>query len=181
MFRRLLSFSEAQEAIQKNLKAKPLGTEQIPLLEAYNRVIAEDVAAIIAIPPFSRSTVDGYAVKAKDTFAAEENSPVALNLCGTVNAGEIPKISVAERQAAEIATGAPIPEGADAVVMVEHTERKETKILVYSAVAKNENVMKAGADIKKGETVLKAGTLLGSREIGTLAALGLAKVNVYKV
>ncbi|MDH7563539.1 MAG: molybdopterin-binding protein [Candidatus Bathyarchaeota archaeon] len=180
MFRRLLSFSEAQEAIQKNLKAKPFGTEQIPLLEACGRVIAEDVASTIAIPPFNRSTVDGYAVKAKDTFAVAENSPVALSLCGTVNVGEMPKITVAEGQTAEIATGAPIPEGADAVVMVEHTERKEAKIFVYSAVARNENVMKAGADIKKGETVLRTGAVLGSREIGALAALGLAKVKVYK-
>ncbi|MEM3357332.1 MAG: molybdopterin biosynthesis protein, partial [Candidatus Bathyarchaeia archaeon] len=84
--------------------------------------------------------------------------------------GEKPKVKVERGVAAEIMTGAPVPEGADAVVPVEHTERKDGELYVYSAVAKDENVMKAGADIKKGETILKAGKLLGSREIGVLAA-----------
>lgn len=179
MFRKLLTIDEARQAIQKNFEAKPLGNEEIPLLEAYNRVLAEDVAATLDIPPFNRSTVDGYAVKAEDTFGAEENRPVTLRLCGTVNVGEMPKITVKPGTAAEIMTGAPIPEGADAVVMAEHTESKNGEINVYSAVAKDENVMKAGSDMKKDETVLKKGEVLGAREIGALAAMGKAKVNVY--
>ncbi|MGC9345427.1 MAG: gephyrin-like molybdotransferase Glp, partial [Candidatus Bathyarchaeales archaeon] len=107
--------------------------------------------------------------------------PIRLKVCGTINVGESPKIKVASGMAAEIVTGAPIPEGADAVVMVEHTVRKGDEVYVYNAVAKDENVMKAGADIQKGETVLKAGQQLHSREIGVLAALGLAKVRVYAV
>ncbi|MEM3577839.1 MAG: molybdopterin-binding protein [Candidatus Bathyarchaeia archaeon] len=179
MFRRLLTFEETQQKIKEYFKPKPLGAEEVPLIEAYNRVLAENVTANLDIPPFNRSTVDGYAVRAQDTFGAEENKPVTLEICGTVNVGEKPKMKVRKGMAAEIMTGAPMPEGADAVVPVEQTERKNNALYVYSAVAKDENVMKAGADIRRGETVLKAGELLGSREIGVLAALGTAKVKVY--
>jgi putative molybdopterin biosynthesis protein len=181
MFRKLLTLEEAKKVIHQHFKPKPLGVEEIPLLEAWNRVLAEDVTAKMDIPPFSRSTVDGYAVKAEDTFGAEENKPVKLKVCGTVNVGEMPKIIVKKGTAAEIVTGAPIPEGADAVLMFEHTERKGDELYVYNAVAKNENVMKAGADIRKGETVLKTGQILGSREIGVLASIGMAKAKVYIV
>jgi len=181
MFRKLMTFDEAKRAINLHLKPEPLGTEEISLLEAYNRVLAENVASALDIPPFNRSTVDGYAVKAEDTFGAEENHPIKLKVCGIVNAGEPPKISVAKGEAAEIATGATIPEGADAVVMIEDTDREDDELSVYSVVTREENVMKKGTDIKKGEVVLKAGQVLGSREIGVLAALGAAKVKVHVV
>jgi len=181
MFRELLTLEKAKRIILKHFKPQPLGVEEIPLLEAYNRVLAEDVTASLNIPPFNRSTVDGYAVKAEDTFGADENKPIKLRFCGIVDVGETPKIAVTRGGAAEIVTGAPIPKGADAVVMVEQTERKDNEVYVYSAVAKDENIMKEGADIQKGETVLKTGILLGSREIGVLAALGLTKAKVYKI
>jgi putative molybdopterin biosynthesis protein len=181
MFRKLLTFDEAKQVIRQHFEPKPIGVEEISLLEACNRVLAEEITATLDIPPFNRSTVDGYAVKAEDTFGADENKPIKLKLCGAVNVGELPKITVESGAAAEIMTGAPIPEGADAVVMAEQTEQKGGEVYVYNAVAKDENVMKAGADIRKGETVLKKGELLGSREIGVLAALGLAKVKVYAV
>ncbi|MBS7647522.1 MAG: molybdopterin-binding protein [Candidatus Bathyarchaeia archaeon] len=180
MFRRLLTLEEAKQTIQKHFEVKPLGVEEVPLLEAFNRVLAEDVVAEIDIPPFNRSTVDGYAVKAEDTFEADESKPIKLRLCGTVNVGEKPKIIVNHGTAAEIMTGAPIPEGADAVVMFENTERKNDQVYVYTAVAKDENVMKAGADVKKGETVAWKGQILTPLEIGAIAAVGRAKVKVYK-
>jgi len=181
MFRRLLTLEEAKLVIQKHFEAKPLGVEEIPLLEAFNRVLAEDVVAEIDIPPFNRSTVDGYAVKAEDTFGADENKPVKLKLCGMVCVGEKPKIRVEHGTAAEIMTGAPIPEGADAVVMLEDAERKNGEVYVYVAAARDGNIMKAGADIKKGEVVARKGQLLTAREIGAIAAVGRAKVKVYKV
>jgi molybdenum cofactor synthesis domain-containing protein len=181
MFRRLMSFDEAKNAIQQHIKPKPLGTEEIPLLEAHNRVLSQDVTSDLDIPPFNRSTVDGFAVKAEDTYGAEENTPAKLKVCGTVNVGEPPQINVAKGEAAEIVTGAPIPDGADASVMVENTQRNGAELLVYRAVTKSENVMKKGSDIKKGETALKAGTVLDSSEIGVLAALGATKAKVYKV
>ena len=181
MFRKLMTFDEAKKAVSQHLKPEALGEEEIPLLDAHNRVLKEDITSALDIPPFNRSTVDGYAVKAEDTFGAAENQPVKLSVCGTVNVGEPPKISVAKGEAAEIVTGAPVPEGADAVVMVEDTERNDDELKVYGAVTVNENVMKKGADIRKGETVLKTGRILGSSEIGVLAALGLTKARVYKV
>jgi len=181
MFRKLLTLDEAEQAIRRHFKLKPLGNEEIPLLEAYNRVLVEDVTSALDIPPFPRSTVDGYAVRAEDTSGADENKPIHLKIRGTVNVGEPPKITIAQGTTAEIVTGAPIPEGANAIVMIEDTERKDDDLYVYSAVTKNENIMKAGSDIKKGETVLKAGKSLGSREIGVIAALGIAKVRVYTI
>jgi len=181
MFRRLMSFDEAKNAINQHIKPQPLGTEEVPLLEAHSRVLSQDVTSDLDIPPFSRSTVDGYAVKAEDTYGAEENTPAKLKVCGTVNVGEPPQIRVAKGEAAEIVTGAPIPDGADASVMVENTQRNGAELLVYRAVTKSENVMKKGSDIKKGETALKAGTVLGTSEIGVLAALGATKAKVYKV
>jgi putative molybdopterin biosynthesis protein len=181
MFRKLLTLDEARQIIHQHFKPKPSGVEEITLLEACNRVLAEDITATLDIPPFNRSTVDGCAVKAEDTFGTDENKPARLKLCGTVNVGEPTKTAVTRGTAVEIVTGAPIPEGADAVVMAEHTERKDKHLYVYSAVAKDENIMKAGADIKKGEKVLKTGQLLGSREIGVLAALGMAKAKFYRI
>ncbi len=150
-------------------------------MKAHRRVLSEDVVASLDIPPFDRSTVDGYAVRAEETFGAEENKSRKLKVVGRVSAGEMPRMSVRDGLAVEVATGAPIPDGADAVVMVEHAERKAGNVLVYSAVAKNENVMKAGSDIARGETVLKAGQLLSAREIGVLAAMGNSVVKVCAI
>jgi molybdenum cofactor synthesis domain-containing protein len=180
MFRRLLTFDEAKKAISKHLQTEPLGEQLVPLLEAHNHVLAENITSSLDIPPFNRSTVDGYAVKAEDTYGAEENNPIRLKICGVVNVGELPLLSIEKGGAAEIVTGAPIPEGADAVVMVEDTEKDDDGLRVYSAVAKDENVMKKGADIKRGVIILKAGQVLGSSEIGVIAALGLTKVKVFR-
>ena len=165
--------------IAERLKPEALGAEEILLLEAYNRVLKENVVSTLDIPPFSRSTVDGFAVQAEDTFGAEENQPVTLIVRGVVNIGELPKISIGKGEAAEIVTGAPIPDGTDSVVMVENTDREDGKLRVYRAVTRDENVMRKGSDIKKGETVLKAGQVLGASEIGVLAALGLTKAKVF--
>jgi molybdenum cofactor synthesis domain-containing protein len=176
-----MTFDEAQKAIEAQFKPAALGEEEAVLLEAYNRVLSEDVVSTLDIPPFNRSTVDGYAVKAEDTFGADENQPVTLKVCGVVSVGEQPQVKVEKGEAVEIVTGAPIPEGADAVVMVEDTEREDSELRVFSPVTLNENVMKRGSDIKKGEAVLKKGQVLGSSEIGVLAALGLTKVKVSRI
>jgi molybdenum cofactor synthesis domain-containing protein len=181
MFRRLMTFDEAKKVVAEQLKPTTLGTEEIPLLDAYNRVLKENIISTLDIPPFNRSTVDGFAVKAEDTYSAEENQPAKLTVRGTVNIGEPPKIRLAKGEAAEIVTGAPIPEGADSVVMVEDTDKEAAELRVYRAVTKDGNVMKRGTDVKKGETALKAGQVLGASEIGVLAALGLTKAKVFKV
>ena len=181
MFRKLLTFEEAQKKIDEQFKPVFLGEEEAVLLEAYNRVLNEDVVSTLDIPPFNRSTVDGYAVKPEDTFEADENTPTTLKVSGAVNIGEPPNVKVGKGEAVEIVTGAPIPEGADAVVMVEDTQREDADLQVFGAVTSGENVMKKGSDLKKGALVLKKGVVLGSSEIGVLAALGLTKVKVLKI
>ncbi len=155
MFRKLMTVDEAKKTIDSYFKPTILGDEYAPLIEAYNRVLNEDVTSSLDIPPFNRSTVDGYAVKAEDTFGAEENKPAKLKIVGSVVIGETPKVVVKKGETAEIVTGAPIPEGADAVVMVEDTERKDDYLQVFSSVTKNANIQKKGSDIKNGEKVLK--------------------------
>jgi molybdenum cofactor synthesis domain-containing protein len=176
-----MTFDEAQKAIESRFKPAALGVEEAVLLEAYDRVLSEDVVSTLDIPPFNRSTVDGYAVKAEDTFGADENKPATLKVSGVVSVGEQPRVKVGKGEAVEIVTGAPIPEGADAVVMLEDTEREDSELRVFSPATVNENVMKRGSDIKKGEAALKKGQVLGSSEIGVLAALGLTKVKVSRI
>jgi len=180
LFRELLSLDEAKKRIEEALSPKPVGVAEVPLLKAVGWVLAEDVVSPIDVPPFHRSTVDGYAVKAEDTFGAEEDNPAALKLMGHVDVGEVSSLTVEKGCAVEIVTGAPLPSDADAVVMVENTTEKEEKIFVYKPVVKDENVMKMGSDIRKGETVLKRGTALSSRELGVLAALGFTRVKAFK-
>jgi putative molybdopterin biosynthesis protein len=179
VFRKLVSFDEAKRIISNNVKTEPLGLEEVRLLDACGRVLGVDAVSGLNVPPFDRSAVDGYAVVAEQTFEADESKPVTLQICGCVNIGELPLVCVEPCTAAEIVTGAPIPDGADAVVMVEDTEKKDGVVQIFSTVARGENVMRAGSDIKSGSRVLLKGTLLGAREIGVLAAIGLAKVRVY--
>jgi molybdenum cofactor synthesis domain-containing protein len=180
MFRKLLSLDEAKSRIEQAFSPKSLGVEEVPLLKAVGQVLAENVASPIDVPPFNRSTVDGFAVRASDTFAAEEHSPVVLKLAGRVDVGDVSDTSVKKGNTLEIVTGAPLPNGADAVVMVENTSETNGDIFAYKAVTKGENVMKMGSDIRKGETVIRRGTILSSRELGVLAALGLSFVRVFR-
>lgn len=180
MFRKLISFDEAKQVLAKSFSAKPVGIEQVSLTKAHERVLARDLVAPANIPSFTRSIVDGYAVKAIDTFGATEDKPVMLKFGGYVKIGEAPKVVVANGLVAEIVTGAPLPIGADSVVMVEYTTRREDNVFVHRPVSIGENLMPAGADILKNEIVLKSGRFLGSREVGVLAAIGLTEVTVYK-
>lgn len=180
MFRKLVSMEEAKQILAQSFTPEPVGKERVPLSQALGRVLATDVTSPLNVPPFDRSTVDGYAVKSADTFGADEDKPIALKLIGQVNVGETPKVKVQKGTAAQIATGAPMPEGADSVVMVEYTVQKDETVLINSAVSKAENVMKAGSDIRKDETVLKRRAVLSSHEIGVLAAVGIDRVEVFK-
>jgi molybdenum cofactor synthesis domain-containing protein len=180
MFRKLLTLKEAQTVLEQNFSPKPVGVEQIPILNAVGRISAKNVTASIDVPPFHRSTVDGYAVKAQDTFGAEEDNPLALRVAGHVVIGEMPTAKVEKGTCVEIVTGAPLPDGADAVVMLEYTNRKNNAVQVYRAVAKDENVMKAGSDIRRGETTIQRGEEIRSQDIGILAATGTTQTTVYK-
>jgi len=180
VFRKLVSLDEAIQTLQEQFYPKPVGVEQVSLSQAHQRVLAKDVKAPLNVPPFNRSTVDGYAVKAENTFGADEKHPITLKLLGHVAVGEMSKIVVEEKTTVEIVTGAPLLSGADAVVMMEYTIQKNNLVSIYRPVSKGENVMEAGSDIRKGETVIKKNQTLSSRDIGILAALGFTKVDVYK-
>lgn len=176
-FRELVSVEEARKIIN-SLKVTP-EKEYLALENAYGKTLAEDIITEINVPPFPRAVMDGYAVRAEDTYAGSEKVPVKLKLLGNIPAGSDEKFRISAGEAVEIATGAPIPEGgADAVVMVEYTyEENETVSVLGGAVtAGGENITKAGSDIRKGERVLRRGRKLGTREIGVLASTGKKEV-----
>ncbi|MDG5777630.1 molybdopterin biosynthesis protein [Haloarculaceae archaeon H-GB2-1] len=153
-------------------------TESVSLDDARGRVLAERVDAGLDVPGFDRASMDGYAVRARDTFGADEADPVALDLIGEVHAGVEPSVTVEEGTAAEISTGAVVPQGADAVVMVERTTERDGVVEVETGLAPGDNVMFAGADIAAGERALGPGTEITPREIGLLSALGVDEVPV---
>ncbi len=180
MFRKLVSVDEAQSILAREYVPKPVGIETVPLSQAHDRVLARDMTSQFDIPPFNRSTVDGYAVRAEDTFGAEEEHPLKLRLAGQISIGKAPKLKISKGSLAEIVTGAPIPDGVNAVIMIEYTERMGKSVIVRQAVTIGENVMKAGSDIHKGEVVVRKDTVLSTHEVGALAAIGCAQVEVYK-
>ncbi|MCR4373774.1 MAG: molybdenum cofactor biosynthesis protein, partial [Acidobacteria bacterium] len=147
-------------------------TEAVPLTAADGRVLAVDVRAAIDVPPFERAAMDGYAVVAADTAGASEAAPAVLRSIGRVFTGERAGIRVAPGTCMEIATGAPMPDGADAVVMVEHTTRTDAGVRFTRPVTPRQHVGARGGDIMAGHLVLEAGAVLTPARIGVLAALG---------
>ncbi|MFP3318952.1 MAG: molybdopterin biosynthesis protein [Acidilobus sp.] len=181
VFHKLVSVEEALRLLEEKVGGiRPLEVIEVPLLEAQGKVLAEDVRAPIDYPPFDRSTVDGYAVRSVDVAGASEVTPVSLRVTGKVSVGSAPVGEVRPGEAYEIATGAMIPRGADAVVMEEHVSRKGDLLTVYRSVAPSENISQAGSDVSAGDVVLRAGTLLTAREIAVLAGLGVSRVRVYR-
>jgi len=156
------------------------GATTVPLDRARGRVLAERIDAEIDVPGFDRAAMDGYAVRAADTFGADEADPVALDLVGTVHAGETPDVMVEDGTAVEISTGAVLPPGADAVVKVERTTERDGAVAIRTAVAPGDSVMLAGADVAAGARALGPGTELTPREIGLLSALGVDSVPVRR-
>jgi putative molybdopterin biosynthesis protein len=184
-FLNVVTRDEATTRFREHLHLAPLGREIVPLGDALNRVLAEDVLAEVDVPGFDRSNVDGFAVQAKDTFGAMEEAPRILRLNGEVLApGIAPELPVTTGHATPIATGGMLPRGADAVLMVEHSELVDLGagqlVQVRRPLTGGENVSYAGTDIARGETVLRAGQQLASREIGVIAALGLPECPVYR-
>jgi molybdenum cofactor synthesis domain-containing protein len=160
--------------------AVPIKTfEEVALDAADGRVLASDVVASHDVPPFDRSAMDGYAVRAFDTQGAAPNAPRKLRLAGVVYTGDAPVAAVGAGTCIEIATGAPLPEGADAVVKVEDTQRDGNTVLVMRQAEPGQHVSPHGGDIIRGTAVLRAGDLLSPARVGALAALGMARVPVY--
>lgn len=184
-FLQVIDREEAAKRFNRYVLAKPLGAETIPLAEALERVLSAPVIAPVDVPGFDRASVDGFAVRATDTVGAGELTPATLRVNREVlTPGIAPQLVISPGSATPIATGGMLPRGADAIVMIEYTELSETPesacIQVTKPVLPGQYVAFAGTDVAKGETVLRTGQFLTSREIGVLAAIGIAAVAVYR-
>lgn len=156
-------------------------TEDVPLMDAVNRILAEDVVSGYNIPHFDRAAMDGYAVRAEDTFGASFDNPMLLKVIGEMEIGEKKSIRIEKGEAVRIATGAVMPEGSNAVIMIEYTNRLNDSVEIYKAVTPSENVSLVGEDVKAGEKILQKGTILQPQDVGILAALGRTKVKVLRI
>ncbi|MGH7037937.1 MAG: molybdopterin biosynthesis protein [Stellaceae bacterium] len=184
-FLEVIDRDQATARFHRHLELRPLGRETVPLGQALGRVLARTVVAEIDVPGFDRANVDGFAVRADDTAGASERMPRRLTLIPEIlTPGKEPRLPVTPGTAALIATGGMVPRGADAVVMVEHTETDERdgalSVEIRRAAAPGQFIQGAGFDIARGENVLRAGQVLSSREIGALAATGTAEVAVWR-
>lgn len=179
-FFHILAPDVALQTLLKRLLPRP-GTESVPTPRALGRVTAEALLAVEQLPAFPRSTMDGYAVRARDTFGASESLPAYLEVIGEVRMGQAPDLTVATGQAAVTHTGGMLAPGADAVVMVENTQQIDrTSIEVLRPVAPGENVIQVGEDVQRGEVIVAAGRLLRPQDIGGLLALGITEVPVRR-
>ena len=172
---------EAERRFLASLDLSPQPAESVPLSEALGRVLAEEIRSLVDVPSFDRANVDGYALRAADTFGASEHVPRTLRLLTeSIATAVVPQHTIQPGEAMAIATGGMVPRGADAVVMVEHTDVQESQLLVRRAAIPGANISYAGTDIATGEIVLRAGEVLTSRETGVLAAIGVAAINVTR-
>jgi len=177
-FESTIPLTQAQDIIAA--AASPLDRiETVALREARGRVLAGDVMAPADVPPFSRAAMDGYAVRAADTAGATRTTPVRLRCIEQIYTGQMPVQVVAAGLCSEVATGAPMPEGADAVVMVEETAADGDAVQLFAAAAAGQNIGRQGQDIRKGQLVLPAGAVLTASRVGAIAALGHTEALVY--
>ena len=177
-FGETISLEQARAIITRSLR--PIERiERVSLDAAHLRVLAEEVVASSDVPPFSRAAMDGYAVRAADTTGATPAQPAMLTCIEKVFTGQMPSQTVGPGQCTEIATGAPMPRGADAVVMVEQTDTEGAAVRIFAAADAGQNIGRQGADIKRGQAVMRAGEVLNASRLGAAAALGHAHVEVY--
>lgn len=175
-----ISIEEAQKIIFDSVT--PLGSENVSIMKAYNRVLYEDIISDIMLPPLDDSAMDGYAVIADDTTGASRDKPIKLKIIGEIQAGISPiGKAISKGMAIRIMTGAHLPDGADAVIQFEDTEEEAGNVKIFREVAKHENYRFAGESVKRGDTVLQKGDRLNSADVGILAALNYKAVNVYKL
>ena len=179
-FGKTIALEEARAIIEHALQ--PIDrTEVLPLQQANGRVLAQDVVSTVDVPPFSRAAMDGYAVRAEDTAGASRTTARTLRRIETIYTGQVPQKRVGQGECAEIATGAPMPDGADAVVMVEETDIDDRgSVSIFVEATPRQNIGRQGADIQKGQHVLQPGTLLNASRLGSIAALGLTEITVYE-
>lgn len=177
-FKDLMPRKEAIKIIMENVEPVTK-TEIIPIQESINRVLAVEMVAGFDVPPFDRASMDGYAVKSKDSKGATPETPIRFELIGEQHTGGIYEGTVGSGECLEIATGSPVPDGADAVVMVEYTKREKNTVIIERQISKGKNVAYAGEDMIKGTRVATAGKIITPGVLGALAALGYIEIEVY--
>jgi len=178
---KFLKVKTAQQVLALLSEIRPLPSETIPLERARGRTVASDIRAPEAVPHFFRATMDGFAVRAADTFGASENLPALLTTAGEVLMGECAKAPLVPGTAVAVATGGMLPEGANAVVMIEYTQPAGSGVIeVTRPVAPGENLLAPGDDIRMDEKLFERGRLLGPRDIGVLASLGITEIEVFR-
>ena len=173
-----LSFEEARALLLE--KARSVGTETLPLEACGGRILAKSAAAPYSVPPFDRSPYDGYAFRACDSAGASRETPVTLRVLEEVAAGSVPRFEVTEGTAVRIMTGAPIPAGADAVVMFEKTEFTGESVTLFETAKPGDNIVRAGEDVCAGDLLAEAGSPIDAGTLGTLASQGFASLEVYR-
>lgn len=157
-----------------------INTEKVPLESAYNRVLAEDVLALFDSPSFDRSAMDGYAIKAEDTIGFSDSNPAHLKIVDRIGAGKKSEVTLKNGEAVKIATGAPIPKGANGVVMEEFTYEQEDDLEVLTSITPGENVSPAAEDFKKGDSILKSPKHLRPQDVGLISSAGYNEIEVFK-
>lgn len=175
------TIKQVLEKMDEHFSDLKLGVELVNIEEAMGRTAAESVISELNIPDFNRSTVDGYAIKASDTFGVSESIPVFLDVVGQVEMGKAAQMTITSGKTAYVPTGGMIPDGADAMIMIEHIEEVDSRtIAAYSSTAPGENVIKIGDDVSKGEALIYKGKLVRPQDIGTLAAAGVRQIKVFE-
>ena len=174
----LMPVKKAQDIISSSLKN--VGTEEISLEDAHKRVLSEEIVSLLNSPPFERSAMDGYAIRAEDTFGFSENNPAKLKIVDTIGAGQVSDTIIKNGEAIKIATGAPIPKGSNAVVMEEYTVADNDSLEVEMSITPGENVSPMGEDIETGDIVLKKGKILKPQDLAIIASAGYSKIEVFK-
>ncbi|MGD2185227.1 MAG: molybdopterin molybdotransferase MoeA [Desulfobacterales bacterium] len=173
--------TDLQRVLEYRKEFPQVGKEDIPLLETVGRILAEDIVADVDLPDFPRSIVDGYALQGASTFGASEGNPAYLTVTGSIAMGESPDLTIGPGEAVRIATGGMLPQGANSVVMIEHTESiDDATIEVYRSIAPGQNIIAIGEDIKKKSCILMQGQKIRPQEAGLLAALGRQRVTVFQ-
>jgi len=176
-----ISVGEAQRRIAEHFSFREPASLSLPIVDSYGRILAEEIYSSEDLPAFSRSTVDGFALAAADTFGSTESLPAYLNVTHEILMGTKPEFSLKKGTAAKIPTGGMIPEGSDAVVMLEHVQAAhEGLIEVLKPVAPGENIIAAGEDVRKGDLILKKGHLLRPQDVAALAGVGITEVTAYE-
>ena len=175
---KLDSLSNAQKLVNDNCKL--MEVEEIPLFKAHKRVLAEDIIAFHDSPPFDKSAMDGFAVIGENTFGTSQSAPKMLKIIDAIGAGDFSDKTVGENEAIVIATGAPIPDGANAVIMKEYTTTDGDELTIYSQVTPGENVSPKSEDIEKGQKILDKNTFIRYQELGLIASAGYDTVKVFK-